>query len=95
MNAADMPASSSDSVGHIEEALTGSLKGGSTSSIDEQLVSSSKKILLSNIQFKPAEKQLNNQLDNLRSKYIFLNPSKKDQGAAAEVPGDGKSENIS
>lgn len=70
----DMPASSTENCSYIEETLRSSIAG--KKSIDNQLLSSSKRILLNKIEFKAAEKPYSLQIDSLRSKYIPLNPSK-------------------
>ncbi|XP_070579458.1 ubiquitin carboxyl-terminal hydrolase 36-like [Ptychodera flava] len=46
--------------------------------LDQQIASSSKQVLLHKIDFVPAKKSFSLNLDNLRSKYTPLNPSKKD-----------------
>ncbi|OWF47819.1 ubiquitin carboxyl-terminal hydrolase 36-like [Mizuhopecten yessoensis] len=70
-----MPASSSENIGQIEESLKSSLAG--EESLDSQLLSSSKQVLLHKIDFKPAEKPYSLQVDSLRAKYIPLNQFKK------------------
>ena len=72
-----MPASSGVGIvgGHIESSLRASL-GGSNSSLDQKLVSSSKRVLLHNIDFEAAKNDSSFQLDSLRSKYKPLNSSK-------------------
>lgn len=69
-----MPANSADNIVHIEETLKSSLSNKGT--IDRQIVSSSKKILLSNIGFQPAGQPYTLQQESLRAKYIPLNSSK-------------------
>lgn len=73
-----MPASSTDNICQIEETLKSSLKkrGGD---LDSSITSSSKKILLTQIEFKPAEKPYSLQIDSLRKKYIPLNPQQNHQ----------------
>ncbi|XP_033734975.1 ubiquitin carboxyl-terminal hydrolase 36-like [Pecten maximus] len=70
-----MPASSSENIGQIEETLKSSLVG--EESLDCQILSSSKQVLLHKIDFKPAEKPYSLQVDSLRAKYIPLNQFKK------------------
>lgn len=72
-----MPASSSDNIYQIEETLQSSLSGGGD--LDSDITSSSKRILLTQIVFKPAEKPYSLQIDSLRKKYIPLNPSQNNQ----------------
>lgn len=72
-----MPASSSDNIYQIEETLKSSLSGGGD--LDSDITSSSKRILLTQIVFKPAEKPYSLQIDSLRKKYIPLNPSQNNQ----------------
>lgn len=67
-----MPASSSESLVHIEEKLRASCADGSD--LDHQVAASSKQILLHKIDFKPAQKPYSLQLDSLKSKYVHLNP---------------------
>ena len=67
-----MPASSTDNICQIEETLKSSLK--KRGDLDSNITSSSKKILLTQIEFKPAEKPYSLQIDSLRKKYISLNP---------------------
>jgi hypothetical protein len=69
-----MPANSADNIVHIEETLRSSL--GNKGGIDRQIVSSSKTILLSNIDFQPAGQPYNLQQETLRAKYIPLNSTK-------------------
>ena len=45
--------------------------------LDQHLVSSSKQVLLKKIDFQPAERDVSFQLQNLRVKYVPLNPQKK------------------
>lgn len=44
--------------------------------LDQHLVSSSKQVLLKTIDFQPAERDVSFQLQNLRVKYVPLNPGK-------------------
>lgn len=69
-----MPASSSDNIYQIEETLKSSLGRGGRD-LDSDISSSSKRILLTQVVFKPAEKPYSLQIDSLRKKYIPLNPS--------------------
>ncbi|XP_050394130.1 ubiquitin carboxyl-terminal hydrolase 36 [Patella vulgata] len=68
-----MPASASDNIVGLQETLRANLAGDG---LDENLVSSAKKVLLHQIDFKLAEKPHSLQIDSLRTKYIPLNPSK-------------------
>ena len=70
-----MPANSADNIVHIEETLKSSLKNRGT--IDSQIVSSSKRILLSHIGFQPAGQPYALQQETLKAKYIPLNSLKK------------------
>lgn len=70
-----MPASFSDNICQIEETLKSSLGGNKAGDLDSDISSSSKRILLTQIVFKPAEKPYSLQIDSLRKKYIPLNPS--------------------
>lgn len=70
-----MPANSADNIVHIGETLKSSLKSKGT--IDSQLVSSSKRILLSHIGFQPAGQPYALQQETLKAKYIPLNSIKK------------------
>ncbi|XP_061182057.1 ubiquitin carboxyl-terminal hydrolase 36-like isoform X1 [Saccostrea echinata] len=70
-----MPANSADNVFHIEETIKSSLNFKGT--IDSQIASSSKKILLSHIGFQPAGQPYSIQQENLRAKYVPLNSLKK------------------
>lgn len=70
-----MPANSADNIVHIGETLKSSLKNKGT--IDSQLVSSSKRILLSHIGFQPAGQPYALQQETLKAKYIPLNSIKK------------------
>lgn len=79
-----MPASSSETVSHIEESLKSSLSKGD--SLDTKLVCSSKKILLHKIDFRPAERQSSFQLEQLRTKYTPLNSSDKSSDVEESKP---------
>ncbi len=52
--------------------------------LDQHLVSSSKQVLLKKIDFQPAERDVSFQLQNLRVKYVPLNPAKKASSAEEE-----------
>ena len=43
--------------------------------LDQHIVASSKQVLLKSIDFRPAEQDVSFQLQNLRVKYVALNPS--------------------
>ncbi len=79
-----MPASSADSVSHIEGTLKASLHPDGRS-LDKQLISSSRKVLLHKIDFQPARKSSTFQLDNLRAKYTPLNPSSQTKATEKSV----------
>eukprot|EP00062_Callorhinchus_milii_P004636 gi/632943222/ref/XP_007886835.1/ PREDICTED: LOW QUALITY PROTEIN: ubiquitin carboxyl-terminal hydrolase 36 [Callorhinchus milii] len=70
----------------IVDKLKEALKPGRKDSIDEGdlnklLAASAKKVLLQKIEFEPATKGFSYQLENLKSKYVILNP--KSDGATA------------
>ena len=64
---------SSVTASHLEDALQSML--GNPISLDQKLVSASKKILLQKIEFEPARKTSKFVLKTLRSKYTSLNAS--------------------
>lgn len=70
-----MPAQSTENISAVEEAVQASLTGSEP--ITSSLSSLPKKVLLSNIDFKPASKNHTLQLDKIKSKYIVLNTTKK------------------
>ena len=73
-----MPVRSSEGIVSVEGALRSSLGVDQNEPhLDQKLLSSSKRILLHKIEFKPAERHSSFPLDNLRAKYKPLNPSKK------------------
>lgn len=77
-----MPASSAESCDPIEQLLQSSLEDrrcdASTSNnahFEQQLLNSAKKVLLSKVEFQPAENEYTLALNNnLKAKYIHLNP---------------------
>ena len=71
-----MPASVTDASSFIEESLRSSIVKNQ-SHIDQKVISSSKKVLLHNIDFQPAQSSSSFQLDTLKAKYTTLNPSAK------------------
>ena len=81
-----MPASVAEASSYIEESLRSSLDKKKLS-LDQKLVSSSKKVLLHKIDFQPAQSSSSFQLDTLRAKYTSLNPSKDKQGQAPDNAG--------
>ena len=92
-----MPASSGVGVvsSHIEGTLRASLGQchSSGETLDQKLVSSSKRILLHNIEFAPAESDSTYQLDLLRSKYTPLNASQaKESSTGTSVSQKSKTE---
>ncbi|XP_051741982.1 ubiquitin carboxyl-terminal hydrolase 36 [Ctenopharyngodon idella] len=75
----------------IVDKLKEALKPGRKDSSDEGdlnklLASSAKKVLLQKIEFEPASKGFSYQLENLKTKYVILNP--KNDGAAAQRPSE-------
>ncbi|KAL3876474.1 hypothetical protein ACJMK2_034317 [Sinanodonta woodiana] len=87
-----MPASASDSLGRLEETLKASISRGQSGSLDDHLYIHTKKVLLHEIAFTPAAKHYSLQIDNLRSKYIPLNPSqgfKKSQSRTSDESTEG------
>lgn len=81
-----MPASSGVGIvsGPIETTLRASLGGGSSSDLDQRLISSSKRVLLHNIDFQKAENDSSYQLEALRSKYKSLNAGRNDTATGSE-----------
>ena len=61
--------------------------------LDQHLVSSSKQVLLKTIDFQPAERDVSFQLQNLRVKYVPLNPGKS-SGAAEESAGKSSKQGL-
>uniref|UniRef100_T1IR82 Ubiquitin carboxyl-terminal hydrolase n=1 Tax=Strigamia maritima TaxID=126957 RepID=T1IR82_STRMM len=92
-----MPSSSVDSYDLIEQSLQSSLNGPSTScgdgsavnSFEENLLASSKKVLMSKIEFEPAGKNYSFSLKNLKNKYIHLNPKNCKSNDSTEMNGNG------
>jgi len=74
---------------------------GNKLKLDEQLTSSSKKVLLQKLQFVDAKKPYNNGINELKSKYIVLNPSTggkssfASNGQISASNGKGRSDGIS
>ena len=89
-----MPTVEADTVTHVENSLKAYLKGGSQSGdLTQTITSSVKKALLEHVEFTPAEKPASLQVENLRTKYISLNPSGAVPGTLANGNNHASSSN--
>ncbi|XP_041474537.1 ubiquitin carboxyl-terminal hydrolase 36-like [Lytechinus variegatus] len=59
--------------------------------LDKHLVSSSKQVLLKNVDFQPAQKDISFRLQNLRGKYVPLNPAKSNSQSEGSKKSQGYS----
>lgn len=70
----EMPAVSAGTCDPIEATLRSSLEGaGSGNYLDDQIISTAKRVLFTKIDYHPAEKEYSSPLKSLQTKYIHLN----------------------
>ena len=83
-----MPANQTDTASFLEGTLKASLKGGSESStsLNQHLSATAKSVLLEKIDFTPAERSSSYHIQDLRTKYTPLNPSRSpDEGSNVQI----------